>query len=178
MKKKLKVLWLGLAMILVVFACVTINIYFPVKAVESAAKDIVGDVTGKTPPKNPDESRNILQPVIQIFTCSDAWAQDATTVSNPTIRAIKDRLKGLYAQLSPYLKKGLAQEGDDGYVAMGDAPGLGLKEKRDLRNLVDATNQNRANLYQEVAKALKIDPSQVGRVGETFAREWKNALQQ
>jgi hypothetical protein len=28
-------------------------------------------------------------------------------------------------------------------------------------------------LYQEVAKALKIDSSQVGRVGEVFAKEWQ-----
>jgi uncharacterized protein YdbL (DUF1318 family) len=178
MKKNIKVLWFGLMIMLGIFACVTINIYFPVKEVESAAKDIVSDVTGKTPVKKPDESRNFLQPMIQVFTCADAWAQDATTVSNPTIRALKDTLKELYVQLLPFLKKGTVKEGDDGYVILGETPGLGLKEKRDLKNLVDATNQNRTSLYQEVAKALKIDPSQVGKVGETFAKEWKKALEQ
>ena len=63
-------------------------------------------------------------------------------------------------------------------MVLGETPGLGLKEKRDLKSLVEATNQNRANLYQEVAKALKIDPSQVGKVGETFAKEWKKALEE
>ncbi len=174
MKSNFKVLWLGAVLMSAIFACVTINIYFPVKEVESAAKDIVSDVTGK----KPDESQNFLKPVIEIFSISDAWAQDATTVSNPTIRALKDSLKELYVQLLPFLKKGLVKEGDDGYVVLGETPGLGLKEKRDLKSLVEATNQNRANLYQEVAKALKIDPSQVGKVGETFAKEWKKALEE
>jgi len=174
MKRNFKVLWLGAVLMLAIFACVTINIYFPVKEVESAAKDIVSDVTGK----KPDESQNFLKPVIRIFTISTAWAQDATTVSNPTIRALKDSLKELYAQLLPFLRKSLVKEGDDGYVLLGETPGLGLKEKRDLKSLVDATNQNRASLYQEVAKALKIDPSQVGKVGETFAKEWKKALEE
>jgi uncharacterized protein YdbL (DUF1318 family) len=178
MKRNFKVLWLGAVLMSVIFACVTINIYFPVKEVESAAKDIVSDVTGKKPVKKPDEGQNFLKPMIEIFFIANAWAQDAVTVSNPTIRALKDSLKELYAQLLPFLKKGLVKEGDDGYVAMGETPGLGLKEKRDLKNLVDATNQNRASLYQEVAKALKIDPSQVGKVGETFAKEWKKALEE
>jgi len=31
----------------------------------------------------------------------------------------------------------------------------------------------RKQLYEEVAKALKIDLSQVNRVGEIFAKEWQ-----
>ncbi|RPI78607.1 MAG: DUF1318 domain-containing protein [Desulfobacteraceae bacterium] len=178
MQKNFKVLWLGAVLMSFIFACVTINIYFPVKEVESAAKDIVSDVTGKKPVKKPDEGLNFIKPMIEIFFVSDAWAQDAVTVSNPTIRALKETLTELYAQILPFFRKGLVKEGDDGYVALGETPGLGLKEKRDLKTLVDATNQNRATLYQEVAKALKIDPSQVGKVGETFAKEWKKALEE
>jgi hypothetical protein len=50
-----------------------------------------------------------------------------------------------------------------------------MKEKRDLNALVTAENSMRKQLYEEVAKALKIDPGQVGRIGEVFAREWQKS---
>jgi hypothetical protein len=56
---------------------------------------------------------------------------------------------------------------------MGNTGGLGLKEKRDLKGLVDSENKDRATLYKEVAKALKIDPSQINRIEKIFAAEWQ-----
>jgi len=53
---------------------------------------------------------------------------------------------------------------------------LGLKEKRDLNNLVTAENNDRKTLYEEVAKALKIDPGQIGKVAEIFAKEWQRSV--
>ena len=38
---------------------------------------------------------------------------------------------------------------------------------------VDAENKDRARLYSEVAKAMDIDLSQVNRIAEIFAKEWK-----
>ena len=54
--------------------------------------------------------------------------------------------------------------------------GLGLKQKRDLNSLVSAENSDREKLYDEIAKALKIDPSQVNRVREIFAKEWQKPV--
>ena len=54
--------------------------------------------------------------------------------------------------------------------------GLGLKEKRDLKSLVSAENGDRKKLYGEIAKALKIDSSQVNRVAEIFAKEWQKPV--
>jgi hypothetical protein len=42
---------------------------------------------------------------------------------------------------------------------------------------VDAENKDRRVLYQEVAKALKIDPAQTDRVATIFAKEWQKSLQ-
>jgi len=64
-------------------------------------------------------------------------------------------------------------EGGDGYVSLGNTGSLGLKEKRDLKNLVDSENSDRLTLYKEVAKALKIDPSQTDRIAKIFAAEWQ-----
>jgi uncharacterized protein YdbL (DUF1318 family) len=160
-----------------VFACVTINIYFPAEKVESVAGEIVNEIRapeGETTPKGDQSS--FLQKAVLALWASKAWAQDVTTVSNPTIRALKQKLKANYAQMKPYYNKGMVKEGDNGYVSMGNTAGLGLKEKRDLTSLVEAENRYRKQLYAEVAKALNIDPSQINKVAEIFAKEWQKSV--
>jgi len=163
----------------VAFACVTINIYFPAEKVESAAGEIVRDVRGQEgdkekPPKSEKDSswmRTLLA-----LAPSAAWADEITTVSNPAIRALKDRLKSNFGQMKPYYQKGMVIEGNNGYVSLGNVSALSLKEQRDLKNLADAENQYRRQLYEEVAKALKIDLGQVNRVAEIFAKEWQKPV--
>jgi hypothetical protein len=163
-----------ISIMLCVFACVTVNIYFPAEKVESVAEDIVGDIRGQEaeePAKN--DKTSLLQRTVVALTCSMAWAEDAVTVSNATIRALKDQMKSRYAQMRPFYQQGRLVEGDDGYVSEGSTEGLNLKEKRDLKGLVDAENKDRVSLYREVAKAMDIDPSQVNRIAEIFAKHWK-----
>jgi uncharacterized protein len=159
-----------------VYACVTVNIYFPAEKVESVAGEIVKDVRGdnETPSKN-DKSSQWRQRLLALFV-SSAWAQDVTTVSNPTIRALKDKLKSNYRQMKPFYEKGMVKEGNDGYVAAAQAEGLSLKDRRELNSLVEAENQHRRQLYAEVAKALNIDPSQINKVAEVFAKEWQKSV--
>jgi uncharacterized protein YdbL (DUF1318 family) len=78
--------------------------------------------------------------------------------------------------MKPYYDKGILSEGADGYVSIGDTGSLDLREKRDLKALVEAENQTRKALYQEVAKALDIDPSQVDRIAKIFAKEWQKSV--
>jgi uncharacterized protein YdbL (DUF1318 family) len=85
-------------------------------------------------------------------------------------------MKGRFQALAPYYQKGALNEMDNGYLSAVDAGGLSLKEKRDLNGLVDAENGDRKTLYAEVAKALKIDPSQTGRIAGIFAKEWKKPV--
>ena len=156
-------------------ACVTINIYFPAEKVESVADDIVNDIRGREDAPAGDEVQKHSR-IRNLRLClgpAAAWAEEVTEVSNATIRALKERMKARYQQMKPYYAKGLLVEGNDGYVQAGDIGSLDLREKRDLKSLVEAENKDRKALYQEVAKALDIDPSQVGRVGEVFAKEWQ-----
>ena len=161
------------------FACVTINIYFPAEKVESVAGDIVKDIRGKNPAPKGDQSKNggtFLPKIRIVLSLSNAWAQDATTVSNPTIRALKEKMKARFQALKPYYQKGALKEGNNGYLSVSNAGGLNLKEKRDINGLVDAENSDRKTLYSEVAKALKIDPSQTGRIAGIFAKEWQKPV--
>jgi uncharacterized protein len=171
-RKDLRVLIFGVMVF--TFACVTVNIYFPAEKVESVAGEIVKDIRSqdKDQPVKKDKT-SFLRTWLSCLDVTSAWAEDATTVSNPTIRALKERMKANYQQMKPYYAKGAAVENNGGYVSLGNTQGLGLTEKRDLNALVAAENSMRKQLYEEVAKALKIDPSQVNRVAEIFAKEWQ-----
>jgi len=179
MRRYNKPLWVSVFFLLsTVLACVTINIYFPAEEVETVAEDIVDDIRGQKPDgtqknKQKDSSLQLLRLCLAPGT---AWAADATQVSNPTIRGLKEQMKRRYQQMKPFYQQGKLVEKNDGFVDIKDMGGLGLKEKRDLKALVDAENNDRKALYREVAKAMEIDPSQVGRIGEIFAKEWQKSV--
>ncbi len=180
MKNKRLFLWTSVMIgALTLFACVTINIYFPAEKVESVAGDIVNDIRGNKPAKEGGQSRNhqgIIEKISFALAPASAWADGETTVSNPTIRSLKEKMKARFQELTPYYQKGALKEGANGYLAAVDAGGLSLKDKRDLNGLVDAENSDRRTLYAEVAKALKIDPGQIEQIAEIFAKEWQKPL--
>ena len=93
-----KPLWLVIpGAVLFLFACVTINIYFPAEKVESVAGEIVDEIRGQGggEEKSPAEQKDsFLRKIRLAFTPDAAWAQDAVEVSNPTIRALKEQMKG------------------------------------------------------------------------------------
>ena len=173
-------MWMAMVFAMIaLFACVTINIYFPAEKVESVAGDIVNDIRGKKPDQKGGQSKNdgaFLPEIRMTLSLSSAWAEDVITVSNPTIRALKEKMKARFQALKPYYQKNALKEGDNGYLSVADTGGLNLKEKRDLNGLVDAENSDRRTLYSEVAKALKIDPGQVDRIAGIFAKEWQKPV--
>lgn len=184
MKQHSKIVKVAMALaILSIGACVTINIYFPAEKVEAVAGEIVQEVRGlqpekdtEAPPKN--KSSSLQRPMLVASLVATAWAdEDVTTVSNPTIRALKQLMKDRYPLLKPHFKSDVLREGADGYVALANAGALNLKDKRDVTGLVDDENKDRRVLYQEVAKALKIEPAQTDRVATIFAKEWQKSLQ-
>lgn len=169
--------------ILFLGACVTINIYFPAEKVEAVAGEIVDEIRGMQPEKDteaPDKNKrsSLHRPMPVAFLVATAWAaDDVTTVSNPTIRTVKQQMKDRYPLLKPYFKSKVLQEGADGYVVMANVGALNLKEKRDVTGLLDAENKDRRVLYEEVAKALKIEPAQIDQVATIFAKQWQRSLQ-
>ena len=162
-----------------IFACVTINIYFPAEKVESVAGEIVNEIRGSDAGQEKlqkNEKTSFLREILLTFSCSDAWADEVTSVANPTIRALKKKMQDRYPKMKPYYKKGMLKEGDNGYVSLGNTKGLGLKEKRNLKNLIGAENKNRKQLYKEIAKALKIESGQVDKIADIFAKEWQKPV--
>jgi len=168
-----------LAPLALIAACVTVNIYFPAAKVEEAAKQIVEEVY--------QEKGEKPQSRLEAFPGAGGWAgwlgpreahaEDAATVSNAAIRALKDQIAQRHPQLVPAYTQGQVGIDRDGYLEVRDTGGLGLPQVAALKRLVEADNAARRQLYAEVARALNLQPQQVNQVQEIFAREWRDKAQ-
>lgn len=162
--------------VLALFSCITVNIYFPEATVKKAAEEIVDEIRKKDEKnKGKLESEKAILPISQrsaFLFVPAAYAQEETNVSTPAIRALKQSLKDRFPNLKVFFDSGSLGEGNNGYVEVRDESGLSLKDKAALRNLVKDENNDRMNLYAEVAKALNIDASLVSRVQKIFAETW------
>ncbi len=166
----------GCFALFLLYACVTVNIYFPAAEVEKAAENIVQDVYGtqeeQKKEKGPDSS-SCLETLLAWLAPAPAHAADASTVSNAAIRGLKSQIAQNHAQLAPYYQQGNVGIDNQGFVAIRTTDGLGIQQVAQLKRLVASDNQARSQLYQEVAKALGVETGQVGKVQDIFAREWQ-----
>jgi uncharacterized protein len=165
---------ISIGMILIFYACITVNIYFPEAAVQKTAEEIVNDIRENEEKK---EEKKISAFIGQMnsasfFLVPALFGQEETTVSTPTIRALKRSMRDRFPQLVPFYDSGHIGEGNDGYVDKRSEDDLNLKERAELRNLVKEENKDREDLYREVAAALDIDQSQIPRIQKIFAGNW------
>ena len=172
MKTKLVGLVLFAVSLSLVFACITVNIYFPEAAVKKTADEIVDEIRKKDESIK-EESRMFRSAGFDFVPV--VFAQEETKVSNPAIRALKDAMKQRFPSLKPLFDAGYIGENNNGLVDVRDEGGMNLKDKAALRGLVKDENSDRLKLYAEVAKALNIDAGQVGRVQKIFAESWNKA---
>ena len=159
-------------------ACVTVNIYFPAAAVERAADQIVKETWGgaAAPAKIPaPQSFNRFSPqrLAAITLVSEAHAQETDiNVSNPAIRALKESIKERSNAIRPFMDRGSIGIAQDGLLAMRSTDGLNLKERAEVKQLVDAENRDRENLYAEIAKANGIAKESIPKIKSIFAKSW------
>jgi uncharacterized protein YdbL (DUF1318 family) len=93
-------------------------------------------------------------------------------VSNPAIRALKDSIKQRSEAIRPYMDKGNVGIAQDGLLAIRNSDGLSLKERADIKQLVDAENADRESLYAEIAKANNIARDSIPKIKSIFAKSW------
>jgi hypothetical protein len=94
------------AFTLMVFACVTINIYFPAEKVESVAGEIVDEIRGQKPGDSKSlkkDKSDLFNKTFLAFLSPVAVAAEPLTVSNPSIRMLKQQMKARYAQMKPFI---------------------------------------------------------------------------
>ena len=156
-------------------SCITVNIYFPEATVRQTAEEIVGEIQKKAEEKAGEEPIKRLPALPGVASFSlipAAYAQEETTVSNPAIRALKESIADHLAAMIPHFAAGNLGLTNLGLVEIRDESGLSLQAKAALRKLVKEDNSDRMKLYQEVAKALNIEASQVERIQKIFAESW------
>jgi uncharacterized protein YdbL (DUF1318 family) len=157
-------------------SCITVNIYFPEATVKRTADEIVDEVrkaqeTNKGQEASAEMNSALSGPAVFSLVPA-AYAQQETAVSTPAIRALKQSLKDREPALRPFFDNGSLGEANNGLVEIRNEGALSLKEKATLRSLVKDENSDREKLYAEVAKALNIDASQIGRIQKIFAVSW------
>jgi uncharacterized protein YdbL (DUF1318 family) len=158
--------------ILVLSACITVNIYFPEAAVKKTAEEIVNEVRNSDKKIKDEVKKDEVKKSAGFSLVPSLYAQQETEVTTPRIRAIKESIKARFDKLVPHFDAGRIGETKDGNLQVLNEGGLSLQDKSVLRKLVNDENQDRRDLYAEVAKALNIDAGQIGRVQQIFAEQW------
>jgi uncharacterized protein YdbL (DUF1318 family) len=170
---------IGLFCLVMLAACVTVNIYFPAAEVQKAADKIVDDVTApeeKAPPK-PGSSGWLLKQLRVVRNVSlgpeCAHAEVNLNVSTPAIRALKEALRNDFHQLRPYYEKTVVGESKNGFVEIRDSSRLDLREQAQVKQLVDQINKDRTSLYREIQTANKYPSEILPQIQKIFANSWR-----
>ena len=168
------------------FSCLTINIYFPEAEVQKAAEEIVNEIRKEAEEKEKKDKDALMTEIDPMMGSGgesfslvpSPYAQEEVTeVTTPKIRALIQSMKERFPKIKPFFEKGNIGEGNDGFIHIRNETGLNLKEKSTLRSLHKEENNDRKNLYAEVAKAKDIKSSQIEKIQGVFAQKWiKEAL--
>jgi len=129
-----------------------VNIYFPAAKVEKTAEKIVDEVyqEKKEPPRQEPagkpqslNERGIFRSIARLarFGPAQAFAEEATTVSNAAIRGLKDQIGQRHQELLPYYRQGQVGIDKDGFLEVRETGGLGLPQVASLKRLVNSTKR-------------------------------------
>ncbi len=173
--------------VLLLTACVTINIYFPAAAAEKAADEIIKDIQGITPPKTEVEPKaslpdwqtamyRLIDDAISVVV-SPAHADEADlTIDSPEIRKLRATMESRFATLRGFYASGAIGIQADGLLTVRDAASVPLKDRNQVSKLVAAENADRQNLYLAIANA-NGHPDWAGQIKSTFAARWVSNAQ-
>ncbi len=179
---------IALASLLLVAACVTINVYFPAAAADRAADQVINDITGggakstTTPPQSyfapagDDEHGLLLVAMGRVLDTlvPAAHAQDADAalnVSSPAVNRIKSSMAARFGQMEKFFASGAIGLTRDGMVDVRDLNAVALPDRATVKRLVSEDNADRAQLYTEIAKASN-HPEWEADIKKSFARRW------
>ncbi len=179
---------IALASLLLVAACVTINVYFPAAAADRAADQVINDITGggakstTTPPQSyfapagDDEHGLLLVAMGRVLDTlvPASHAQDADAalnVSSPAVNRIKSSMAARFGQMEKFFASGAIGLTRDGMVDVRDLNAVALPDRATVKRLVSEDNADRAQLYTEIAKASN-HPEWEADIKKSFARRW------
>jgi uncharacterized protein len=182
-------------------ACVTINVYFPAAAAEKAADQIIDNVWGKEQketksdstkpaieekklePKNaPENDSKIHQPTSDWLThwlnflISNAHAGVNLDISTPTIQALQKRMAKRHKELKSFYNNGAIGLTNDALITLRSLADVPIRKRTKVKRWVNEENQDRLNLYYQIAKA-NGHPEWKDQIRAIFSKRWiKRAL--
>jgi uncharacterized protein len=175
---------IALASLLLVAACVTINVYFPAAAADRAADETIDKIIkgGETPPPQgyfaparDDEHGVVLLALGRLLNAAvpaaNAQGAESLDVSSPAITRITNSMASRFTQLEKYFTSGAVGLTNDGNVEVRDLNAVALPDRATVKRLVSEDNADRAQLYAEMAKANN-HPEWESDIRKSFARRW------
>jgi len=172
-----------LGLLLLISACVTINVYFPtaqaVEAADQIIRDVYGRDSGKPAPDKPetapppDQSRQATPVWVVVLErlVSPALAAGDINIQSPAIRAIRASMEKRFPSLKPFYDSGAIGMTRDGLLAVRDLNAVSLRQRKTVNTLVADENRDRNALYREIA-AANGQPGWEADIRSIFAKRW------
>jgi uncharacterized protein YdbL (DUF1318 family) len=171
-----------LVALLMLAACVTINVYFPAAEAQEAAKEFVDKVIGdEMPPGGAEDDKNGNPPPVAFHSShfslmalfiGEAHAAADITIRTPAIQAIQSRMEQRFnATLEAHFDSGALGFTNDGMVTVRDATKVGLKDRVAVNQAVADDNRDRDAVYREIAVA-NGHAEWEDEIRATFAKQW------
>lgn len=187
-----------LAMLALLVACVTINVYFPAAAAQEAADRIINKVygsegeSGATEPAPKPEA--LPQPQTQPQTQPQSQRESVLTIAlagtldwlispaaaeagidiniqSPAIQNITAGMEQRHASLAAHYASGAVGMTGNGQIVVHDLNAISLRDRSRVQQLVAEENRDRNALYAEIARA-NGHPEWESEIRATFARRW------
>ena len=168
-------------LVVLVAACVTINVYFPEAAAEQAADRIIDKVRGETPDGGASLHREVAEAPVLLalaqgyagFFIADANAQSGVDFDKPSAekQALETALAQRYPALEPFFASGAIGLTDSGLIEIRDRGLVPLKDRNSVVQLVAAQNNDWNALYAEIAR-VNGHPEWQDEIRRTFAKRW------
>lgn len=188
MKRRFVVTWLSMCAFVALFACVTVNVYFPEAEVRDLSEQIEQEVRRQAgeplePGTEPGAAGSDGQPQGEgpgaslfdtLLGVTPVYAQAgqvaAPEITNPAIRKIIESRAARLSQLRKYIDTGVIGENNKALVEVRDRNAVSdLRERAELERLARAENADREELYKEIAAAKNVDMAQLPKIRETYA---------
>ncbi|WP_376690351.1 YdbL family probable chaperone protein [Wenzhouxiangella sp. EGI_FJ10409] len=165
----------SIASVMMLAACVTINVYFPEAAAEKAADRFIRDVLGEdvpaAPSSEPQAARTQWWHALSPVGTAHAQSPDID-IDTPQIQAIKERMAERQREhLAAWFDAGAIGFSNDGLVEIRDRSAVSLGDRRNLERVVGEENSDRNAVYREIAIA-NGHPEWEDDIRKTFARQW------
>jgi len=175
-------------------ACVTINVYFPEAAATRAADSVVCEVLGNCDDnpdmtnKNDSSSLDALPASARLVAAGSgigysmlgkvlntlvpaAQAQADIDVNSAGSRDLRQSMEARQQKLKPFLDSGAVGFTNNGLVDVRDLGLVSLPQRAMLRSLVSAENNDRRELYAEIAR-VNGHPEWEDKIQAAFAERW------